>query len=150
MGAQHFSKAFFFPNNKRKTKTLFLFDYWASPRKSTRPWPFSVCSTERGDAKAARLEASVHGRLAQRNRGGVENGHGHDTPVLSASRQRGGRQRPMAISSHDQARWSTHRVHEEMANLGLWGKGREEERGCQRRSASSTAPPMEVRAEMLN
>jgi hypothetical protein len=37
MGAQHFSKAFFFPNNKRKTKTLFLFDYRASPRKSTRP-----------------------------------------------------------------------------------------------------------------
>jgi hypothetical protein len=117
MGTQHFSKTFFFPNNKRKTKTLFFFLANGLAHGNHRPTAVFGHSRPHGEGELARLGASAHGRLAQRNREG--DSHGHNTPASSASWQRGGRQRPTAIPGHERTRWSAHGFREEMANAGL-------------------------------
>jgi hypothetical protein len=108
MSTQTFSKAFFFPNNKRKPKLFFFLTTGpahGNQQDHDRFWPAQP------GGETPRQPGSGFGPRPsglEKTEGGGKNNHDHATLALSASRQRGGRQRPTAIFSHDQARWSTH------------------------------------------
>ena len=68
LSIQTFSKAFLFPNNKRKLKTKFSYYYWAGPWKTTGPRPHSACADRAKGRAAAWLGALAQAILAQLTR----------------------------------------------------------------------------------
>jgi hypothetical protein len=144
MGTQHFSKAFFFPNNKRKTEIIILL-LLGRPTETTRPTTVFGLSDRAGRSKAARLGASAHGRP------GPEKAEGGKRPrhagVLGVAAERWCGQRPLPTTTgHGGAHMGSARGRRAQ-ECGSRGERSEDADG---RSMSLAAPAMVARAGMLD
>jgi hypothetical protein len=145
MGTQHFSKAFFFPNNKRKTEIIILL-LLGRPTETTRPMAVFGLSDRAGRSEAARLGASAHGQPGPEKAEGGQRPRHAGVLGVTAERRRG--QRPLPTTTeHGGVHMGSARGRQ-ARECGSRGERRSEDAG--RRSMSSVAPAMVVRAGTLD
>jgi hypothetical protein len=136
-----FSKAFYFPNNNKNSKTKFEIAERAGPRGSIGPRP-EWAGRRAGNRRegAARLGGSAQAGGPATEEGRRRTRSAATGAVAPTSRRRsGGRRRPTADLRLGVESPSTHGSRERVVSTTARNKRRRRERGRRRRSSSSVA-----------